>query len=393
MKLEEKKVNKWSQKADVKSNVFPKDFFANKKSAEGYASGLLKYSDGNVGKAIKRATFYLNRAGGEVANKGAIKAAIKILEKRLEKEKTKKESIMYDSPEKYLAEKLENLVENEETLNDFTHYVDDETSIRVYDNGGETVDRYTAVMVGDKYKNPNKQGWTYMIGFNETPNSPNMGFWQHVEGQEGDHLGKLIKFESLPENIQKMLIDDTKKELEEKKLSPKEIEDLKDSEDDEEVEKIKRPEGSLRKGEKFGESITYDQRFLGNAERWLRESFEMNNEDLDESAFEHIAEKVKEGYVEGELIYEDDENSYRGWWKIKIEEDEIDEEIRNEEVARIIKTGIKRGYEPTFTLSTEWWSDKKDISILQKNQERISSMKSRMPVSRSNNRDDVELAQ
>jgi DNA-directed RNA polymerase subunit RPC12/RpoP len=111
-KLDEKKLSQ----VKVKSNVFPKDFFADKKSPEGYVRGLLKYSDGNVGKSIKRLNFYINRGGADVKNKGALKAALKILEKRLEKEKSKKESIMYKSADKFLTERVECLVENEEVF-------------------------------------------------------------------------------------------------------------------------------------------------------------------------------------------------------------------------------------------------------------------------------------
>ena len=91
---EAKKVDKWVQKAEKKGEVehgaFPKGFFAEKKTAEGYVAGLLKYSDGDVGKAIKRVTFFLNR-NSEAPNKTALESAKKKLEKKLEK--TKKESV------------------------------------------------------------------------------------------------------------------------------------------------------------------------------------------------------------------------------------------------------------------------------------------------------------
>ena len=58
--------------------------------------------------------------------------------------------------------------------------------------------------------------------------------------------------------------------IEEKKLSPAEVEALKDSdEESDEVEKIVRPKGTLRKGEVHQEGIQYNQRFLDNAERWV----------------------------------------------------------------------------------------------------------------------------
>lgn len=58
-------------------------------------------------------------------------------------------------------------------------------------------------------------------------------------------------------------------DLEEKKLTQAEIEDSKDKD---EVEKIVRPKGSIRKDERFEEqyeSIQYGDKFLKNTERWL----------------------------------------------------------------------------------------------------------------------------
>jgi len=84
----------------------------------------------------------------------------------------------------------------------------------------------------------------------------------------------------------------------------------------------------------------------------------LNDSDLDDTAFDHIAEKIKEGYTEGELNYEDDnKKSYSGWWTIKIEKDDNDEDERLAEVSKHVNNGIKHGYYPTFTLKTEWWEN------------------------------------
>lgn len=103
---EAKKVDKWVQKAEkegeISHNVFPKGFFADKKTAEGYVTGLLKYSNGDVGKAIKRVTFFLNR-NSEAPNKTALESAKKKLEKKLEK--TKNESV--EVSEKVMTESQE----------------------------------------------------------------------------------------------------------------------------------------------------------------------------------------------------------------------------------------------------------------------------------------------
>lgn len=83
-------------------------------------------------------------------------------------------------------------------------------NIRLYDNGGETVDRYTAVFTGN-YKGRTQCDY---IGFNHIPNSPNMGFWQHgsdrniIDKPSYSHLGKKISFSNLPEKCRKLLMDE-----------------------------------------------------------------------------------------------------------------------------------------------------------------------------------------
>jgi hypothetical protein len=83
--------------------------------------------------------------------------------------------------------------------------------IRVYDNGGKTADRYTVVFTGN-YKG--RDGCDY-IGMSENPFHP-QGFGQHGWSQDiidypsYKHLGKKIKFEYLPKDCQKVVIDDYK---------------------------------------------------------------------------------------------------------------------------------------------------------------------------------------
>ena len=84
----------------------------------------------------------------------------------------------------------------------------DGCDVRVYDNGGETIDRYTIVIENPVTK---EQSW---LGSNNDP-FHSQGFGQHVgdEGsgnQEGEHLGKLIKFSALPEPVQKFVKQDCK---------------------------------------------------------------------------------------------------------------------------------------------------------------------------------------
>ncbi len=73
--------------------------------------------------------------------------------------------------------------------------------IRVYDNGGKTVDRYTLVI-----QNPDLPGSVDMYGFNEQPFHP-QGFGQYagdyVKMGSYAHLGKPVSIESLPTDAKK----------------------------------------------------------------------------------------------------------------------------------------------------------------------------------------------
>lgn len=88
--------------------------------------------------------------------------------------------------------------------------------VRVYDNGGATVDRYTVVFTG-RYGNgvPSAQRMKYSLGLSENPTAPN-GFCQTFESRlaadldeqnprwpaeygKSNHLGKRIYWHELPE--------------------------------------------------------------------------------------------------------------------------------------------------------------------------------------------------
>jgi hypothetical protein len=75
--------------------------------------------------------------------------------------------------------------------------------VRVYDNGGETADRYTVVPQGPDYRERN--GDQMMLGLSSNPTSP-QGVSQWSSGQEGPHLGKKIPFNKLPPEIQKHVL-------------------------------------------------------------------------------------------------------------------------------------------------------------------------------------------
>lgn len=112
---------------------------------------------------------------------------------------------------KILGESVENDIEE---IQEAKEYSIGKVKLAVYDNGGETADRYTIVPKGEGYKERN--GMVEMIGASENPTSPT-GVYQHSEGQVGKHLGKRIDFEKLPEALQKALKDEFKEDIAEAK--------------------------------------------------------------------------------------------------------------------------------------------------------------------------------
>lgn len=76
--------------------------------------------------------------------------------------------------------------------------------LEVRDNGGESFDRFTIVLK-EKEQCANDVLNT-MLGMSINPTDP-LGFSQCSNGHPGDHLGKLIDFFELPENVQKHVID------------------------------------------------------------------------------------------------------------------------------------------------------------------------------------------
>lgn len=77
---------KEKQLSDVETKKpTPKDLFT--KPASTIVRVLLQQTKGNVGKAIQKITFYINRAGKNLSNKAEVMKAKEILKKKLEKEK------------------------------------------------------------------------------------------------------------------------------------------------------------------------------------------------------------------------------------------------------------------------------------------------------------------
>lgn len=71
--------------------------------------------------------------------------------------------------------------------------------VRIYDNGGKTADRYTAVFM-DEPERP--AGIFGALGMSEKPFHP-QGVGMHCSAAPGKHLGKRITYEQLPEDCQK----------------------------------------------------------------------------------------------------------------------------------------------------------------------------------------------
>lgn len=75
-------------------------------------------------------------------------------------------------------------------------------NLRCYDNGGETMDRYTVVYMDF----PERSANTYMaLGMSENPFH---GIGQHTSAMPGKHLGKRICFQDLPGECQRAVLQD-----------------------------------------------------------------------------------------------------------------------------------------------------------------------------------------
>jgi len=84
------------------------------------------------------------------------------------------------------------------------------TYVRCYDNGGSTADRYTIVFSGN-FKGRNRR--CYYIGCSSTPFHP-QSICQHgdsadvIDKPKYSHLGKKVKFETLCDDVKKVIMSD-----------------------------------------------------------------------------------------------------------------------------------------------------------------------------------------
>ena len=78
-------------------------------------------------------------------------------------------------------------------------------TMKFYDNGGKTADRYTAVFLYDR---DSRNGTYTYVGMSGTPFHP-LGIGYHGEGARlGKHLGKRISFAALPLDCQRLVMRD-----------------------------------------------------------------------------------------------------------------------------------------------------------------------------------------
>lgn len=78
------------------------------------------------------------------------------------------------------------------------------TALRIYDNGGETIDRYTILpprYAGKAYRGRTPSTWM-AIAASVDPYHP-QGFGQHVSAMPGRHLGRRIRWADLPDDVQR----------------------------------------------------------------------------------------------------------------------------------------------------------------------------------------------
>lgn len=83
--------------------------------------------------------------------------------------------------------------------------------IRCYDNGGESLDRYTVVFTGN-YRSKTGGDFLY-IGMNDSPFHPqgvgmHGGHKEQIDRPGYGHLGKKISFQQLPDDCRALVLRD-----------------------------------------------------------------------------------------------------------------------------------------------------------------------------------------
>lgn len=81
----------------------------------------------------------------------------------------------------------------------------DGVDVTVYDNGGKTADQYSVVFHGPEFDEV-EPGYKQMLNMSDNPTHP-QGVSMWGSGEEGEHLGKRIKFSDLPPKVQQHVKD------------------------------------------------------------------------------------------------------------------------------------------------------------------------------------------
>lgn len=78
-----------------------------------------------------------------------------------------------------------------------------DTKLRIYDNGGRTVDRYTIIPPrwAREYREHQPGQWLALAA-NESPFHP-QGVGMHVVAMPGKHLGQRINWRELPDDVKR----------------------------------------------------------------------------------------------------------------------------------------------------------------------------------------------
>ena len=75
-------------------------------------------------------------------------------------------------------------------------------TLRIYDNGGKTLDRYTAVFMDRPER---RAGLFEALGFNCAPFHP-QGIGLHCQAMPGRHLGRRIELDDLPADARQFVM-------------------------------------------------------------------------------------------------------------------------------------------------------------------------------------------
>lgn len=74
-------------------------------------------------------------------------------------------------------------------------------NVVIYDNGGETLDRYTVII-------EDKEGEKHFYGMSENALGFNLYCGSSCDGyQEGSHLGKIVEYDTLSQGTKDAILD------------------------------------------------------------------------------------------------------------------------------------------------------------------------------------------